>query len=355
MLIGIVAALLAPGWATGNPERIAKGRAVFVEACAQCHGADGRGNPAWESEVRPVAFDDCGTTAEPSEHWQRVVRDGGASVGLSPVMPAFEGAFTADEIESVVAYLRTFCASADRFPPGDLNFRRPLKTGKAYPEVETVLRASHTPRSGEKETELEILIEKRLGPRFQYELALPFRAQASGGDGTGIGDIEVEGKYVLGFDAARRFIVSGGLGATLPTGSKSKGLGSGTAAIEPFVAVGKAFGGGRTILQARLATGQPFDRAKADPDVAWAMALSRALGPPRNAWTPAVEWVGVHNTKTGGNESSLWIETSKPFNKLGHVIGSFGVQIPLRPQGKGARLEAYLLWDFGDGPVWVGW
>lgn len=51
----------------------------------------------------------------------------------------------------------------------------------------------------------------------------------------------------------------------------------------------------------------------------------------------------------------MWLETSKPLNRLGHVIASVGVQVPVLPHGDTWRLEAYLLWDFGDGPVWVGW
>jgi hypothetical protein len=37
------------------------------------------------------------------------------------------------------------------------------------------------------------------------------------------------------------------------------------------------------------------------------------------------------------------------------VIGSLGVQVPIRPRSASWRLEAYVLWDFGDGPLWLGW
>jgi hypothetical protein len=42
-------------------------------------------------------------------------------------------------------------------------------------------------------------------------------------------------------------------------------------------------------------------------------------------------------------------------NALGHVIASIGVQVPLHPRGGSWRVEAYVLWDFGDGPIWAGW
>jgi hypothetical protein len=49
------------------------------------------------------------------------------------------------------------------------------------------------------------------------------------------------------------------------------------------------------------------------------------------------------------------IEASKPLNKLGHVIASVGVALPMRPREERYRIQAYLLWDFGDGPFWLGW
>jgi cytochrome c5 len=350
-LLGLV--ILAGGWATADKPRIAKGREVYETACLLCHGRDGGGNPDWESKVRPVAFSDCGTTAEASEQWHTIVKKGGPARGLSSVMPSFGEAYNDEEITAVVAYIRTFCARADAYPPGDLNFRRPLATGKAFPEAEVVLRASHRPQRGQRETETELQYENRLGARFQYELVLPLRAQASGGQGRGLGDVEVEGKQVLHFNLDRQEILSAGLGLALPTGSERKGLSEGTVVFAPFVAYGK--GWRRTFLQGKVEAELPGDRDKADRQVLYALALSRALGPPRIAWTPAVELTGTWNSRTRKNDYAVWAELSKPLNRLGHVIASLGVQVPLRPAGEKYRIEAFVLWDFGDGPLWVGW
>jgi mono/diheme cytochrome c family protein len=348
--------LAAGGWATGDPERIARGRTVYEQACAACHGRDGRSNPDWPGEVRPVALDDCTTTAEPTSLWKAIVRDGGARWGLSSVMPAFGEAYDDGEIGAVVAYMRTFCRRVDQFPPGDLNFRRLLATSKAFPEMEWVLHLSHRPDGETRETELEVIYENRLGPRFQYELEVPFRLQARGaGRGIGLGDVTVSGKQVLAFDFERLAILSGGLDVGLPTGSEDNGLGAGTLRFSPFLSFGKAWGGGRSILQGRIAARIPADGDRADPEGAYAVAFSRALGHPRVAWTPAVELVGAVNLATRRHDYAVWIETSRALNKLGHVVGSGGVQIPIRPSGAATRIEFYLLWDFGDGPFWEGW
>ncbi len=353
MLALLPAVLSLSAWATVDPARIARGRELYATACALCHGRDGAGNPEWESAVRPVSFADCATTAEPAEQWETIVKKGGPVRGLSSVMPAFGEAFTDDEIGAVVTYLRTFCPRADAYPPGDLNFRRLLVTGKAFPEEELVLAVAHRPHRSTRETELVASYEKRVGPRFQYEITAPFRAQASGGDGRGVADVEVEAKQVLHFDLRRAEILSAGLGLALPTGSESKGLGTGTAVFSPFLAYGK--GWGRTLLQAKVEARVAADADRADREIEYAIGASRALGQRTIAWTPAVELAGTWNTRTRQHDYAAVIEASKPLNKLGHVIASLGVVLPIRPREDRYRIQAYLLWDFGDGPFWQGW
>jgi mono/diheme cytochrome c family protein len=346
--------LAGAGWATANPAKVAKGKEVYETACVLCHGQTGGGNPEWESEVRPVSFADCGTTAEPSALWKSVVKNGGRKHGLSDVMPAFGEAFPEDELDAVVAYLRTFCATADRYPPGDLNFRRALATGKAFPEAEVVIKTKVVPAEGE--TEIEIAYENRLGPRFQYELEFPLRPRPTKeGYGAGVGDFVVSGKYVIAFDPARLFMLSGGLKAAFPTGSEGKGLGSGTTVLSPFVAVGKGFSFGT--FQSRLSANLPVDTDRAGRNYSYEFAYSfPAIGFSRTGYVPTVEIHGAHNPSTSAHEQTMLFGVSKALSKLGHVIASVGLGVPIRPRGAPHPKEfhAYLLWDFGDGPFWKG-
>lgn len=351
-MIQFASLLLLAGWVMSHPG-IEKGRQIYAQSCAQCHGQDGAGNPEWESEVRPVDLSDCGTTAEPTQLWESIVRRGGPPHGLSSVMPMFEEAFAAEDISAVVAFLRTFCPTADSYPAGDLNFRRLLKTGKAFPEAEWVLRTTDGGKGGARDGEIELAYENRIGPRFQYEIEAPLRYAAPDGEGSGVGDLTLGAKQVVYFDVSRREILSARLALTLPTGSESKGLGNGVWALSPSLAFGK--GWGRKMLQAAVGAKLPTDSGRAPRVATYAVGLSRALGPARSAWTPAVEWVGEVDTKTGAHHYGGWLELSKPLNLLGHVIAAAGVQVPLRPRSDPARLELYLLWDFGDGPFWIGW
>ncbi|HEY6928466.1 MAG TPA: c-type cytochrome [Thermoanaerobaculia bacterium] len=353
VLVPLVAA--APGLALETERPRMPAPELYKTACASCHGADGKGAPGWEGRVPLPDFSDCiATTSEPAEQWETIVRDGGRSRGLSSTMPAFGEALRTDEIRDLVVYLRAFCANAAAYPPGDLNFRRPLETGKAFPEQEAVVSSTSTRVSGRTTNEIDASFENRIGPRFQYEATVPFFAtNPEPGNDTGIGDVELEAKYVLHFDVARSQILSAGVGLTFPTGSVEKGTGEGAFAAEPFLAFGKAWG--ETILQARAATeisAKPDRRASV---FGYQLALSQALGPPHIAWTPAVEIVGEVRFKDGVNETAAIFEVSKAISPLGHIVGSIGVRVPLTQSDEKYRIEAFLLWDFGDGPFWKGW
>lgn len=325
---------------------------LYAQACAACHGIDGKGSPNWQG-ARPVPdFTDClATTAEPAEHWEAIVTSGGPARGLSSAMPAFGEALDPAEIRELVAYLRRFCENWEKYPPGDLNFRRPLDTGKAFPEQEVVIQPEYVRLDGTGTTTMEVSYENRIGPGFQYEVTVPFVVQSP--DHTGVGDVEVEAKQVLGFSLAHMQILSGGVGLTLPSGNRDLGLGEGTTVVEPFLAFGKAWG--NTLLQTRLAAEISTNASRLDSAMTFQLALSQALGPPRIAWVPAVEFLGSRNLSTGENEWSSVLEMSRALSRLGHVVGAVGVRLPITPSPEKYRIEAYVLWDFGDGPFWQNW
>jgi mono/diheme cytochrome c family protein len=346
------AAAFALAWPSTAERPRLDAPALYTQACAVCHGTNGKGASTWQGAVPLPDFTDClASTAEPAEHWEAIVRGGGAARGLSSAMPSFGEALTAEEIRDVVAYLRHFCADWPKYPPGDLNFRRPLDTGKAFPEQEAVIQPSYAHAAGAGTTSLVASYENRIGPGFQYEVTVPFVLQSPAH--TGVGDVELELKQVLGFSLAHMQILSGGVGLTLPSGNRNLGLGEGTTVVEPFLAFGKAWGD--TILQTRLAAEISTNASRLDSAMTFQLALSQALGPPRTAWVPAVEFLGSRNLSTGQNDWSSVLEVSKALSRLGHVVGSVGVRLPITPSPEKYRIEAYVLWDFGDGPFWIGW
>jgi mono/diheme cytochrome c family protein len=84
----------------------------FRSQCSKCHGESGRGDgPAGVSlPVRPRNLADCSRMSKESdERIFRVIKSGGASVGMSQEMPPWQDAFDDNEIRDLVAYVRQYC------------------------------------------------------------------------------------------------------------------------------------------------------------------------------------------------------------------------------------------------------
>lgn len=93
----------AQAQSTGNPDR---GRQVFEDSCAMCHGQDASGmmgmHPSLRGAVERLTIEGVEVT----------IRNGR---GTNPPMPAFGDRLSEEEIEDVVAYL-------DTLPVGPRNF-----------------------------------------------------------------------------------------------------------------------------------------------------------------------------------------------------------------------------------------
>jgi len=90
----------------GDP---AKGKEIFESSCAACHGPEGKGDGPAAAALEPKPRDL--TNAEyvstlSNEHIFKVISEGGASVGLSPIMAAWGGILSENEIWNVIAFLR---------------------------------------------------------------------------------------------------------------------------------------------------------------------------------------------------------------------------------------------------------
>ena len=80
--------------------------------CVKCHGPGGKGDgPARATlATKPRNFTDCALMGKMSDDMLfNVIKNGGASAGLSKDMQAWNTGFSVDEIHDLVAYVRTFC------------------------------------------------------------------------------------------------------------------------------------------------------------------------------------------------------------------------------------------------------
>jgi len=105
-VIAIGGSLLADAAGKGDP---AKGKEKYNQICASCHGPSGKGDgPAAAAlDPKPRNLSDPKYVSTLSdEQIFKTVKEGGAAVGKSPLMPAWGSVLSDSDIWNVIAYLR---------------------------------------------------------------------------------------------------------------------------------------------------------------------------------------------------------------------------------------------------------
>jgi len=340
------------------------GKEIFEAACIGCHGPGGRGQPesilGFEKPDTFPDFSDCnGSTREKTFDWRATIHEGGSHRGFSEIMPSWADALSSEQIDKVVGYLRTLC-SEPGWPFGELNFPRAIMTEKAFPEDEWTLTGAvkgSRPRSDSG----ELIYEKRLGPKSQLELAAPysFHQRANNGWVGGIGDLIAGYKRVLVFNNNTGSILSAQGSIALPTGNKTKELGSGVTTFETFGAFGQKLPG-LSFLQIQGGAELPTDTTKADRVGFLRVAVGKTFAQNSGfgrAWTPIVEFLGERDLVTGAKTDwDIVPEVQITLNKRQHIRASIGVQTPMNNRdGRSTSAVFYVLWDWFDGGLKAGW
>jgi hypothetical protein len=337
------------------------GDELYRSACAACHGSDGRGQPVAVRgfDIDLPDFTDCSlTTPEADLDWMSVVHQGGSARSFSRMMPAFGEELTDREIALVVRHLRSFCAEQG-WPRGDLNLPRAFVTEKAFPENEAVLTTTIVPR-GERSIGNQFLYEHRVGRRGQYEVFLPLdmRKSAAGEWQMGIGDVGAAYKHVVYDSLSRGSIVSAGGEIAFPTGSESKGLGSGVAMFEAFGTVSQVLPQD-AFLHAHTGIEAPADRDRAPREAFWRLAVGKSFMTNRwgRAWSPMIELLGARELEEGNpTEWDVLPQLQVSLSNRQHVLMNIGVRAPVsQRRERRTSVLVYLLWDWFDGGLFAGW
>lgn len=90
---------------------IQKGKNIYVNTCAPCHGKQGKGNGPAAGGLNPKPRnyqknEGQWMKKQTNKHLFKTIKHGGASVGLSPVMPSYKDQFSDRQIRSVVGYIK---------------------------------------------------------------------------------------------------------------------------------------------------------------------------------------------------------------------------------------------------------
>jgi mono/diheme cytochrome c family protein len=338
------------------------GKAVYEGGCIACHGADGKGAPEASTQFkRPDTFPDFSrcdqTTPEPNSAWKAVIVHGGPYYGFSTIMPSFKDLLSNDQIDDVVAYLRTFCPNP-HWPRGELNLPRALVTEKAFPEDELVV-STAVNASGAPGLETHFIHEQAFGTKGQLEVDVPWDYQDQNHSwNSHVGDITFAWKQVMysNLHTGSIFALQGGI--LPPTGSTKLG-GNGTTVFEPFAAFDQLFRS-NTWVQFQMGADLPVHPDITPQSLFWYTTLGQTLAPDHRLgrqWSPMVEFLATRDLVDGAKTNwDVMPEMQVTVSPRQHIRADIGVRAPFtNTVGRVPQVYFYVLWDWAEGHFWNGW
>jgi mono/diheme cytochrome c family protein len=85
------------------------GKQLYQQRCSPCHGSDGKANTPTAQALNPKPRDHTDgayMNKLSNEHLHKVIKQGGAAVGKSPIMPP-QADLSDAQIQDVIAFVRT--------------------------------------------------------------------------------------------------------------------------------------------------------------------------------------------------------------------------------------------------------
>ena len=365
LFVGLVASV--PGQrmiVSPKHPNLQNGKAVWNGGCISCHGADGKGAPETSTVfTRPDTWPDmtrCDqTTPEPDSAYKAVILHGGRGLGFSQIMPAFGDLLSNDQIDDVIAYLRTFCKNDHHYPLGVLNLPRALVTEKAFPEDELVISTAANV-SGAGSWTTDVIHEQTFSGKNQLEVDVPVNyARQNGSWTSGFGDITVGLKRALFSSERAGSILSVQGGMLLPTGDKNRRFGAGTTQIEPFAAYDQLITN-RTFAQFELGADLPVNTSIAPRSLFFRSAFGGSFAPDHGLgrlYSPMMEFVATRNYTTGTSTNwDVLPELQVTVSRRQHIRAAVGYRKPItNVSGRAPQVAFYVLWDWAEGHFWNGW
>jgi mono/diheme cytochrome c family protein len=340
------------------------GKTVWNNGCIACHGADGKGAPESSTVfTRPDTWPDMSrcdqTTPEPDSAYKAVILHGGRGLGFSQIMPAFGDLLTDEQVDDVIAYLRTFCKNDKHFPLGVLNLPRAIVTEKAFPEDELVISTAANV-SGPGSWTTDVIHEQTFAGKNQLEVDVPVNYARINGDWTsGVGDITIGMKREIFSSERAGSILSLQGGILLPTGDSHRGFGAGTTQFEPFAAYDQLITN-RTFAQFELGADLPVDSSISPRSLFFRSAFGGSFAPDHGLgrlYSPMIEFVAKRDYMTGA--STQWDvlpEMQVTVSRRQHIRAAAGYRKPFTDvSGRAPQVEFYVLWDWAEGHFWDGW
>lgn len=330
-----------------------RGTEIFTTNCATCHGPDGSPDPdsplVKSMGVVPADFSDTLFNSREGEgEWKLVATHGGAALGFSEFMPAFGESLSGEDIDNVLAYIKTLGGEHD-YPDGSLNLFLPIRTKKAFPEDEWVWKQRYTDQEGDNAWKNTLEYEFRIGRRWQGILEANYTVKGGKGE---FGHFEPGFKYVLSHNKQKGSIYTLAAQVGVPLNGDEPWE------FLPYLAMGKVLGD-EWIFQG---SGRfKFDLEDSDHGSAEFAGIVHWVHTPwpRNVF-PGLELVAeVPFDTSPGEDSVQWSllpQARIGISKRGHVALNVGAEFPLNERDRyDWQAYVYLIWDFADGGFFEAW
>jgi len=110
--------IMALCWVVLSPSLIAQaadveqGKKLYGQFCVSCHGQSGKGDGAAAAALNPKPRDHTDKeymSKMSDDDMLKVIKNGGAAIGKSPLMPPWGASLKDDQIQDIIAYVRTLC------------------------------------------------------------------------------------------------------------------------------------------------------------------------------------------------------------------------------------------------------
>ena len=110
VVLGAMGAAFASRPAAPDKEAYVRGQKVYAQRCFFCHGEQADGNGPLSAQLtgsKPRDFRQKHLAERPPDALKRTILNGGEAVGLNPMMPAWGGILSPQEIDDVVVFIQT--------------------------------------------------------------------------------------------------------------------------------------------------------------------------------------------------------------------------------------------------------
>jgi hypothetical protein len=214
--------------------------------------------------------------------------------------------------------------------------------------------------AGAPGNETHIIHEQRFGQKNQIEIDVPINFQDQNHTWYGgIGDTTFGLKRVMFSSLQSGSILSLQGSVIAPTGSRTRGFGTGTTTFETFAAFDQLFRT-NTFIQTQFGADLPRHTEIAPQSLFFNTAVGQSLAPDHGLgrlWSPMVEFLAardlVDHAKT---DWDVLPQMQVTLSRRQHVRGNLGVRVPFtNTAGRSIQLVFYLLWDWQDGRLSEGW